>query len=611
MAGLSFMQRRPSGIYEFRRRLPQLLAGRSVPDHAKGALAELINPTTGNFKQYLTVSLRTNDQKLAKRRDLDEARRVTDLFDLGLQLIKGGKPEAEAPESSSMPSAEEIEAHFLHVLLAADERERNEGDPRRFHQTTAERAQWPDLEDARIGEMGMAEGHLEALGALNAELAGDYRKAYAKRRTDIIRPELNAYLTEKRAGIDPSSSKYHEAGIAVLRAHVRFYELVEMRQAGKDVATPEPLRVAKVPKLSEAFTMWKNGTVARGGKKPAYSTVREAERAVRYFREWHGDLPLGDITKEKARDFRNGLSKLPTRLSTKQRTLPLRRLVEEVKTKSPIIHADSVNKYLTMLVAIVSAVEREGEMDGVSGFSNPFSGMSLTVDKRSPENLRRLFSVPQLDALFAQEVFTKGKRPIGGSGEAAFWLPLMGLLTGARLGELAGLRLKDIQKDPETGIWFIDISTDGGRSIKTASSRRQVPIHSELIRLGLLRYRDALLEGGMKPEANMWPLMKTADENRQSSAWSKWFNRYLRDAALIKDPSIVFHSFRHTFKRLARDAGIAEDLGDALTGHTGGGIGRSYGAGFGLKALHEAIEKIEAPKVVKGLAGWNAQGGKA
>nr|WP_318656791.1 DUF6538 domain-containing protein [Rhizobium phaseoli] len=76
MAGLSFMQRRPSGIYEFRRRLPQVLAGKPAPSHLSGVLSELINPTTGKFKQYLTVSLRTHDQRAAKRRDLDEARRV-------------------------------------------------------------------------------------------------------------------------------------------------------------------------------------------------------------------------------------------------------------------------------------------------------------------------------------------------------------------------------------------------------------------------------------------------------------------------------------------------------------------------------------------------------
>jgi len=126
------MQRRPSGIYEFRRRLPQALAGKPAPEHVKVQLSELVNPTTGNFKLYLSVSLRTNDQKLVKRRDLDEARRVSDLFGWGLKLVQSEPSKsAKACSENPMPSPEEIEARFLRVLLEADEKERNEGDIRR------------------------------------------------------------------------------------------------------------------------------------------------------------------------------------------------------------------------------------------------------------------------------------------------------------------------------------------------------------------------------------------------------------------------------------------------------------------------------------------------
>jgi len=39
-----------------------------------------------------------------------------------------------------------------------------------------------------------------------------------------------------------------------------------------------------------------------------------------------------------------------------------------------------------------------------------------------------------------------------------------------------------------------------------------------------------------------------------------------------------------------------------MTGHSGGGVGRGYGGGFGLKALAEAMGSIEVPEAVKGLA---------
>jgi hypothetical protein len=61
MAGLSYMQRRSSGVYEFRKRLPIELAGRLAPDHLRLAYPELVNSRTGCFKGEIVRSLGTND----------------------------------------------------------------------------------------------------------------------------------------------------------------------------------------------------------------------------------------------------------------------------------------------------------------------------------------------------------------------------------------------------------------------------------------------------------------------------------------------------------------------------------------------------------------------
>ncbi len=156
-------------------------------------------------------------------------------------------------------------------------------------------------------------------------------------------------------------------------------------------------------------------------------------------------------------------------------------------------------------------------------------------------------------------------------------------------------------QDPETGVWCLDIGTSGGRNIKTASSRRKVPLHPELVRVGLLDYRRSLVEAGAGESVSLWPHLKAEADGQQGAPWSKWFNRHLRDKAGVEDRAKVFHSFRHTFKRMARDAHLPEEVHDALTGHAGGGVGRSYGKGFGLKTLAEAIARLDAPAVVRGL----------
>jgi len=612
MTGLTYMQRRKgSGIYEFRKRVPTELAGKVCPLHLRAILAELLNPQTQHFKREVTKSLDTTDQRQAKRRDLKEAARVIDLFDLAGRLLSGDESASDLPpQPVGLPTPEEIEAAAIRAILAKDEREREEGDDRRRLQTPEERAQWPDLDDALFDQFGMAEGHLEAWDEHIDILLREYRSAFARRRIDIIKAELHEYLKENGIPIDPSSTYYREAGMAMLSGHVKGYDFLKRRNAGDVVPTPteQPKKETKGPKLSEALDSWKRGYNARGGRKPAPNTVTEAERAVRYFTQWHGDLHLGEIDKPKARGFRDALSRLPTRLTAKQRGMPLRQLIESIGADNAPAHAATVNKSLNLLAAIVGAAERDGEMDNVAGFVNPFRNLTITIDQRHETQQRVPFADGQLTTLFAAPIFTGGVRPRGGGGEAAFWFPLVALLTGARLNEIAQLRIADIRKDLETGVWFMDISTDGGRSIKTATSRRQVPLHGELIRLGLLRYREARLAGkGVKETDSLWPDVRSADGFYSATAYTKFFGRYLRKTVGIKDRGVVFHSFRHSFKRLCRDAELSEELHDALTGHSNGGsVGRGYGAGFGLKALHEGISRIAAPKSVIALPEWKA-----
>jgi integrase len=134
-----------------------------------------------------------------------------------------------------------------------------------------------------------------------------------------------------------------------------------------------------------------------------------------------------------------------------------------------------------------------------------------------------------------------------------------------RLDEIAQLRICDLRQDEDTRRWYFDIDRTGGRSTRTASSIRHVPLHRELKRIGPLKYRDSLLNGGSSLESPLWPEVGAEGERTRSSAWSKWFGRYLRSTCGITDATKVFHSFRHTFKRMTRDAAINEvNVGNGL-----------------------------------------------
>ena len=167
--------------------------------------------------------------------------------------------------------------------------------------------------------------------------------------------------------------------------------------------------------------------------------------------------------------------------------------------------------------------------------------------------------------------------------------------------ELAQIRLCDLRKDEDDDVWFFDISRKGGRTTKTASSIRRIPLHCELERIGLLRYREWLVKRGHGAEDRLWPGLKPCN-------WSKWVNGYLRTKCTISEGRKDYYSLRHTFKRMMRDAGLQEEMHDAITGHSNTrSVGRGYGRGFSIKPLAKAIAQIEPPVDLSGLA-WREPG---
>ena len=72
------------------------------------------------------------------------------------------------------------------------------------------------------------------------------------------------------------------------------------------------------------------------------------------------------------------------------------------------------------------------------------------------------------------------------AGTAHYWLPILGLFTGARLNELCQLQITDVKE--EEGILFLNITDDANdQRVKTAGSKRRCPIHSTIEMLG---FRD-------------------------------------------------------------------------------------------------------------------------
>ena len=162
---------------------------------------------------------------------------------------------------------------------------------------------------------------------------------------------------------------------------------------------------------------------------------------MRRFIELHGDLVVAEVTKSHAREFRDAMLKLPARASGELKGLKVPQILETVN-KQPELQRLSPRTVNQKAIGALQSVFGYA-VDNELRETNPFQGIRAEQLK-SFVPPRLPYSTRDLSLIFAIPVFTSGERPIAAGGQAAIWLPLLALFTGARLEELGGLRVDDI-----------------------------------------------------------------------------------------------------------------------------------------------------------------------
>ncbi|MGY2938856.1 integrase [Bradyrhizobium sp. GM6.1] len=235
--------------------------------------------------------------------------------------------------------------------------------------------------------------------------------------------------------------------------------------------------------------------------------------------------------------------------------------------------ATTINKSLTLLGAVLARAEQEGHFDG-TGWRNPFD-VSFDVDP-ADEDYYEPFTKDELRLLMSSPVFAAGERPKRGRGETARWAPMVALFQGARRTEVIQLMVQDIARDPDTDVWALRFDREGDKRIKTVSSIRRVPVHPELVRLGFLSFVEQR-RSAVGPLSSLWPGFEDRSKlPSRANKWSEWFNGYLA-RHVVDDPVKKFHSFRGTFKRFGRAAGVDDVIINHLVGHSNHSVGARYG----------------------------------
>jgi integrase len=243
---------------------------------------------------------------------------------------------------------------------------------------------------------------------------------------------------------------------------------------------------------------------------------------------------------------------VPVRRSGKLLKAPLPELVKysRAQPEVPRIKAATINKWLNCLGAVLNWARKNGIIPDEMRWEDPVKGMRLSEARST----RQPWEPEELSVLFCSPIYSSGERPTGGKEEAAFWLPLLGIYSGARLNELAPMCVEDVKTDDPTGIRFFTVIEDEeeGRNVENECSVRAIPIHSELIRIGFLEFVEHVRATGGQ-SARLLPQLTPGPKGGFGEAFSKWFGRYKRKLG-ITNPNSAFHSFRHGFKDALRAA---------------------------------------------------------
>ncbi len=189
----------------------------------------------------------------------------------------------------------------------------------------------------------------------------------------------------------------------------------------------------------------------------------------------------------------------------------------------------------------------------------------------------------------ARRILSAARKETSPSLRWAHWIMAF---TGMRVGEVLQLHGADVQQDPRSGVWFIDVNERSeDKSVKNAMPRH-VPIHPALMAEGFLDHARTVTGAlPLFPDKGL-----DAFGKRGGRGWNvvgQWVRKVVGITDPLKAPN---HSWRHRMEDELRAAEVVESDRDAIVGHARKTTGRVYGErGEALARLHRGLSKVPVP----------------
>ena len=291
--------------------------------------------------------------------------------------------------------------------------------------------------------------------------------------------------------------------------------------------------------LSEAIEKWMQERIAEG------VSLNERKRIQTYLNKLlavTGDYRASEFKRQQANQFKDALL---------------------ASDRSPT----TINNYLKRARMLFNWLKTR-----VDGLDNPFDGLAIRVTK-PPSEQRKAYTSDDLGKL---------DKAITGLPDHKRWIIQIARYSGMRQGEVCQLYAENIAQ-LECGTWVFDVSDRlPNQKLKNTNSIRLVPVHSKLLKLGLIDLVERRKRGRLFPE------LSYSEGRGYGRYFQKWFGEWR-----IRKGLPEYHSLRHMVATVFKNEGVPEQFAASILGHGSGAISYNrYGKRVDVKKLRSVVELI-------------------
>ena len=461
------------------------------------------------------------------------------------------------------------------------------------HNTLSELEQ--DRTEASVVDPSKLEEQIDLL----QEHESEYREALASNDLKRVSKITNGLIDDNELG-DVSKTEYAALSRELLKKMIEVFQVEQQRMVGnyqngyddraeESIVAPSVLTsVAPSTLLSVAID--KHIEDLKRKEAANELTILGYTGICSQFLRIVGDVPVQEITRDTLRGYLDTLKQLPPNLNklAKFKGKSIQEIIT-INEGGKVIATDTITKTLTVIKTFFSWMLTEDLIT-----RNHSDILKAPKKETRADEERKVYSTADLQNLL------KGLRVESERGKLTdhperYWLPLIGLFSGMRLGEIAQLHTDDVTQIDDVWCFSVKPDAEGSKQVKTNSSQRILPIHETLIDLGFIDYFKSMRDAG---QPRLWMKLTRDNKGKWYKNFSNWFLGNTEAVGFLrkhitKDDKKDFHSFRHTFINTLKQLDVAEVKISELVGHTNSSMtsGR-YGKRYEIAKMKETIDSL-------------------